>query len=178
MENNPAFCTSCGAPLRESDTFCIACGAKIGDPINAASLDTQNGTSKRSTMIWMIVALAIIWAAYAIYSGTAIIIAAQASIDSALTPDLSDQLNTLGVDSQTLVTFMQAIGVVILVSGIMSLITGVLVYLRKQHTIALILCIIGSILALIALAGIVGLIVAYYLNKSKNEFTPSNKVSR
>jgi magnesium-transporting ATPase (P-type) len=170
MNDKPAFCPTCGAHLGESNTFCAKCGAGIDDESTTTSPKMQNSTSQRSTIMWVIIILAAIWAVFAIIWGIWAIISAQAQIDGALTSDILDTLNQFDIDPQTLVTAVQAIGAVFLISGIMAAMTAVLVLLRKQHTIALILCIIGSILALIALVGIIGLIMAYYLNKSKGEF--------
>ena len=171
------FCTKCGYRLYESDTFCTKCGAEVGvTPTQmSAPQNVQHIDSKRSTTLWVIIIFAAGWAILGIYSGLSTLLNAHDMVYSALTPDILDQLETIGFDPQTLVDVFTIVGALILISGIMSLMTAILVFIRKQHTVALILCIIGSVLMLIGLFGIIGLIVAYFLNKSKHEFAPSKK---
>lgn len=173
MEERLAFCPSCGGPLRDSDTFCTECGAKIGESHVATSPNTQSTTSKKSRMLWVIIILGILWAAAGIILGAETLINAKAQIENILTPELLEQLDILNFDIDMLVTIVQVTGAVFIISGIMAAMTSVLAYLRRYHSVALILCIIGSVLALISLIGIAGLIVAYYLSKSKGEFIPS-----
>ncbi|MCL2317612.1 MAG: zinc-ribbon domain-containing protein [Methanomassiliicoccaceae archaeon] len=169
MNDRPSYCSKCGSQLYESDSFCVRCGAKIDAQTTSAPVNVQQGSEKRSTKLWIIFALGIIWAVIAIYSGIDAIINAQSSIDMI---DIGTW-EALGLDPQLLIDMVKAIGVVFIISGILSLITSILVYARRYHTIALVACIIGSILALIALVGIIGLIVAVFLNGSKNEFKRS-----
>jgi len=171
MENRPNFCAQCGAQLDDADSFCVRCGKEIGSApsATAAPAYVQQVSSKRSTTLWVIFFLGLLWGVNATYSGIDIILNAKDILDLV---DIS-VFEDAGIDPQMLVDMMTAIGAIILISGILALITAVLVFMRKFHTIALICCIISSILALIALVGIIGLIVAYFLNKSKNEFTPT-----
>jgi hypothetical protein len=58
------------------------------------------------------------------------------------------------------------------ISGLFAVITIILILMRKSHTLALVLCIIGSALGLICfiIPGIFGLFMAYLLHQSKDKF--------
>lgn len=177
--NKSSFCTSCGAPLRDSDTFCMTCGYKAGGgdgSSQAASRDAQQGLLKRSGRLWVIFALAVIWAAFAIYYGQWYFLNAGPMVDEAFAANSSLWDIISDSDYQLLKNVISAVGIVLLISGIAALMSAVLILIKRLHTVALILCIIGSALALIMIIpGIIGLISAYFLHQSKHEFVPFNK---
>jgi len=142
----------------------MICGAMIGTYHNTTQAKVQDGS--RSTTLSVIAALGIFWGVFAIAYGMVAIVNTEFFMDGV---DLG-QWEAVGLDIQLLYDMIKAIGVVLLFSGILSMITAVLVLLRKYHTVALISCIIGSVLALISLVGIIGLILAYFLHKSKKDF--------
>ena len=161
MNDGPSYCSKCGAQLIESDSFCVRCGAKIEELSSSAPAYVQPVSSKRSTVLWIIIVLGLIWTVIAILT----------SIEAFFeTEAIAEMVDPGPFDIQFIKSMVIALGVMFLISGIMSLITAVLAFVRKFHTAALVCCIFGSILAVISLVGIIGLILAYFLYKAKNEF--------
>lgn len=61
-------------------------------------------------------------------------------------------------------------GIMLMLSGASAVITAVLVFLGRSHTIALISCVISAILGLSIVIGFYGFLVANAIAKAKDEF--------
>jgi len=165
------FCTSCGAPLRESDTFCTSCGAGVG---NKEQPQAQNRiVYPKSGKLLVVVILSAVWAVIAVLLGIYVISAAD-TIVSNLGPDTLNTFMNLGYGPDDIANMITIIGAVILASGVFAAVTAVLSFLKKFYFIALIACIISAVLGLSLLIGLVGFIVAFLIHSSKHEFDGVN----
>ena len=73
------------------------------------------------------------------------------------------------------------IGVAFLIGGILAILSCYYIYKLEQHNRAFILCLIGSIIALItgffgllylgAIIGVIGIVFAFLINKESNRFS-------
>lgn len=170
-DSSSNFCPSCGAPFRDSDTFCPTCGATIGQTaVNpgppAQSQTKYMGFSKISSKMILFAMFSIIWAIIALYLSINIL----TNIDSMM----NQVIDTVGHDYDPAVidmvrSILLAFGYMWVVGGILSLVTGILVLLRKIHTMTVVICVIASVASLPY--GIIGFIVAYLIYRSKPEFT-------
>jgi len=110
--------------------------------------------------------LSIIWAVIILYLSLTIISNIDSIMNSVIDRVGSDY-DQATIDS--LRSVLTALGYMWFVGGILSLVTGILVLFRKLHTITVVICIVASITSLPY--GIIGFIVAYFIHKSKPEFT-------
>ena len=168
-EGSHNFCTKCGANVHDYDEFCPACGEVLKEGAKPAANRSYNPNSK----LPLIKALGGIWAIYAIINGITSII----FIDNMMTM-MEDIFVGMGLEYADMWysmedfyrMFMLVSGALCLVSGILAVVCTYCCIKKKNHTIALMTCIIGSILVIPSLVGLVGLIVAHFLSKSKPEF--------
>lgn len=170
-DNSSNFCISCGAPLRDSDTFCPTCGATVGQTGSTSGTPMPSHTrsvwsSKLSLKLIILAMLSIIWAVIILYLSLTIISNIDSIMNSVIDRVGSDY-DQATIDS--LRSVLTALGYMWFVGGILSLVTGILVLFRKLHTITVVICIVASITSLPY--GIIGFIVAYFIHKSKPEFT-------
>jgi len=169
-DDSPHFCMACGAPLRESDTFCTKCGTTVGSVAPAATRQTQTNRSEpNSNTLLLPAVLSAAWAIPAMIAGIFLIVSAD-YIVSLVDSGTMDILLDYGFTANDFVTLYVVIGALLVASGALAAIASVLAFLKKYYIIALIACIISSLLVIMFLVGIVGIIVAYFLAKSKHEF--------
>lgn len=168
------YCTQCGANLKDDDTFCSECGYPVGGSTENAE---QYEKSKKSMAvsnakgyIIAIVLLCIAWGVLAIYNGMDLVFNINSIIEQLKQSDMWDTVLQY-MTEQEFRNIMAAMGYVLIASGVLALVTALLVYLKKNYKIALIMCILSSILALIFIIGIFGFIVVYLITKTKDVFT-------
>ena len=171
MEDNipPRYCVKCGSVLQNNETFCTICGAKTNS--SGAEKSSQKGNK-----LLVIGIFSVIWALCGIGMGLDLILTADASISQmdSLMPGFWDAMEEVGITADYIESMIVLIGSILTVSGVLAAITAVLSFAKRQYTIALIACILSSILALIMLVGIIGLIVAYFITQAKQEFIDSS----
>ena len=166
-EDNNNFCMSCGAPLRDSDTFCTNCGStRKGAAGSPAQQYNQPPAKKSNTLLFLGIAC-LLWAAFAIVIGIYYLHSVDSMIDT-LMNDYEELFANIGEDY--LRSIFVAFGAVFIASGALGAIAGLLCILKRMYIVALITCIIASVLALISVVGIVGFIVAFFIYKNKGGF--------
>ena len=175
--DSPCFCSICGASLRESGTFCSKCGASIGSNGFAVSRsNSYNYIKPKSNKLIIIGILSLAWGLYALYSGTNMALTAEATLNSVFSSYDPTFWDGKGTNLDTLITFITVAGVLISLSGIFALITAITSFFKRFYIVALVSCIISSVLALVIIIGIVGLIVAYFIHISKEDFKDANPI--
>ena len=157
------YCSKCGKEVESGASYCSYCGAAMtgqterhdgwidnygpNSPNNSGASYAPAGLGNMLTNIYR---LGILWAIVAILLGIFYI----------------DGVNIIfGAD------LIMTIGVMSIISGIFALLTSVLIIIRKGYIVAFILCLVGSILAIIFIVGIIGLFFAYQITKEKDRFT-------
>jgi len=169
------FCSNCGAPMRDSDTFCSSCGTTVGK--SAASTQQYGNSKPKSKRLTIVVVLAAIWALIALAIGLYIILSTDALLaqfDS--TPNFWDIWYDAGFTRGDMYGIFQMMGAIIAASGALAALTAILSAVKRFYILALIACILSSLLVITALIGIVGLIVAYLIYKAKDEFIVNKTV--
>ena len=165
----PRYCVKCGSLMQNNETFCTICGAKTNS--SGAEKSSQKGNK-----LLVIGIFSVIWALCGIGLGLDTILTADEFISQtdSLMPGFWDAMEEFGITADYIESMIVSIGAVITVSGLLAAITAVLSFAKRQYTIALIACILSSILALILLVGIIGFIVAYFITQAKEEFVDSS----
>ncbi|MDR2698727.1 MAG: zinc ribbon domain-containing protein [Candidatus Methanoplasma sp.] len=171
-KENSNFCSGCGAPLRDSDTFCASCGTTRGGSANT----TQYGNPKPKSHTLVVAAvLSIIWALIALGLGIYFTLWVDSLMDLInSTPEYLEILNEYGITTSDMSSVLYMIGAVLIASGLFAAISAALCLMKKFYIVALIMCILASVLVITALVGIVGLIVAYLIYKGRDEFAVSS----
>ena len=166
-DDYPNFCAACGAPLRDSDSFCTKCGTLKGESTPKYSQQhPQYGSAQKSgNMLVILGVLSLIWAAVALLFGLYCIINADFLAEEVAIA-IYEYDPELVFDAYLYVLMM---GVIAAASGALSLVTGILCIMKKAYTVALITCILASALVIIPF-GFIGLIVAFFIYKSKYGF--------
>jgi len=164
-DNTLNFCTECGANIRSYDEFCPSCGCNLKQ-----KSQRQNVTNRGDNKLNLVAIMGGIWAFFALMVGIVCIV----SLDAMMDAMIEVYGNTF--DVEFLETIILIVGYCLLASGILSVISVVLCATRKYYTIALITCIVGSLLALLCtiIIGILGFIAAYWIYKSKDWFVKNN----
>jgi len=62
-------------------------------------------------------------------------------------------------------------GMTSLISGILAAVCAICCHKKRYYVVAIMTAVIGSLLVVISIYGLVGLIMAHYLSKSKKEFS-------
>jgi len=164
----------CGAPLRESDTFCTTCGEAIGSTPQAQPYPQYGYPQKKSNNLLIVGILSAIWALIALILGLYLVFSAEAivgELDSATWDILIDS----GLTYDDITGVLVMIGAIIAASGALAAVTAVLSFTKRFYVVALIACIISSILGLIILVGAIGFFVAFFIYKAKNEFKSGSR---
>jgi hypothetical protein len=149
------YCPNCGNKVKEGEMFCGSCGALAYNGTayhnnTVVQEPVSNTTYIKPRRIYghlkLVVVMGIIWTIVSLF--LAIVI--KSDFDDVFSPFLP---------------FM-------ILSGLCALTTVVLVGLKKMYIVALIACIMGSVLALplVLIPGIVGLYAARQLYLSKDQF--------
>lgn len=172
--DSPNFCSQCGAPLRDSDTFCTSCGSTVKSSTSSYGSYEQRPVEKSNTLTWVAI-LCGIWAAIAVIEGATTIIYMDWMIDILKdSPDVWEELMEI-ITEETVRNVFYAVGALFLASGIFSVLAAVLCAIRKHYTIALVSCVVASVLVLIGLVGIIGIIVSYFIYKNKGDFAEQQR---
>ena len=169
-EEPPNFCTSCGAPLRESDTFCTTCGASVsGHSSTAPPYARYESPKPKDKRLLIMAILSAVWAVFAIWQGLEGVLAAESAVSGLESSPEFDFIFELFTHNE-LVSLIVAVSAVILASGILAAVTAILAGTKRFYTVALVACIFSAALGLIAIVGFVGFIVAYFIHTRKYEF--------
>ncbi|MDR1404239.1 MAG: zinc ribbon domain-containing protein [Candidatus Methanoplasma sp.] len=167
----PNFCTSCGAPLRDSDEFCKSCGtSRIGGTETGPREQygrARTGTKNTLTILGILCA---VWAIISLFEGISAISSVDALLDSMKGYTEYWDIISETIGENTLRAMFSAIGALFVISGILSAVTALLCFLKRFYTIALVTCLIASVCVLVGLVGIIGLIVAFFIHKNKDSF--------
>jgi hypothetical protein len=114
--------------------------------------------------------LSFLWAVSAIALGFYYILAADAIAQEAIIA-----LENMGYDVNFDLTAVAIVlGALMLSSGILAAVSGAFSFIKRFYIAALVTCIISAALAMIFLVGLFGLIVAFFITKSKDEFINVN----
>jgi membrane associated rhomboid family serine protease len=121
--------------------------------------------------------LCLIWAVAALLIGLYLALSLDAIVDSMKdTSNWNTIYDIFGEDSEEFArTVMLAAAFLLIASGALSAISGVLCVLRKMYTVAFVACIVASLMVLLSLVGIVGIIVAVFIHKNKDSFTAGSR---
>ncbi|MDL2241787.1 zinc-ribbon domain-containing protein [Bacteroidales bacterium OttesenSCG-928-L03] len=174
-EESLGFCTNCGAPLHSSDTFCTHCGKNVGDDPLPAPSDQYNRLGMKNTTLTLIGVLSAIWAIIALYAGAMMVNDVDFIID--LMKEDPATWEKIAAYEEVLRTTLIAVGALMIVNGALCIVTAITCIMEKYYIVAFGSCLIASILLLIALVGIVGLIMSYFIYKNKDSFKEQNTIS-
>ena len=170
------FCSNCGAPMRDSDTFCASCGTTVGK--SAASTQQYGNSKPKSSRLTAIIVLSAIWAIVALAFGLYLIFAREsllAYFDSL--PDFWDTMYDLyGATRDDTFNSLYFTGIVMAASGALAALTAILAAIKRFYILALIACILSSIIGLFVIVGFVGFIVAYLIYKARGNFTAGKTI--
>ena len=159
------FCTECGANLHEYDRFCPACGHNISS--NGPS-PTHYGT--KTSRLPAAVVMSFIWAVIGIISGACFLLFVDALTDLIINSPIWESVADLYGGEEWVRNSVIQSGSLLLISGVLAAVTGILCRAKRYFLIALIACIAGSVLMLTEIIGIIGFITAYLIYVSRNEF--------
>lgn len=191
-EKELTFCTRCGAKISSDAAFCPECHAQVAViPQKTAEEYFQKdvGLKQSNTMLWTKILL-FVYGGLALISG--IMLAGMSGwslsvLESSDPEYLKSLLDSLGMTKQQYLDFCNVAGIAYLISGALALISGVMCAKRRYNKIAVVLCVIASIVSslqliavpadqmasnavFVAVTVIVGLIVACLIYKVRNEF--------
>ena len=161
-----AYCSKCGKLIDDGSAYCPGCGTAVPGqagnndpnwtssygPNSGPSGGSQQGTADLGGTLTIILVFGLLWMVGSLIYGAACFAGA-------------------GYYMSALDTTVVTIGVMSVLSGIFALLTCIFIFMRKNHTLALIFCFIGSAIALIFVIGVVGLFFAFMLSKEKHRFT-------
>lgn len=170
MDDGTGFCVRCGAALGEGDAFCSECGNAAGDIAGcadcrtvAAEADTSNGRLMLAAM------LCLLWGLISLYVGLDTLWSVDAVMETFAEMDLLDALIPY-ISEAELRSSIVVTAYIFLAGAAASLTAGILAGIKRQYTVAVVSCIIASVLGSLALVGIFGFLVAYMIHKSKGAF--------
>ncbi|MCL2296533.1 MAG: zinc ribbon domain-containing protein [Methanomassiliicoccaceae archaeon] len=159
-----AYCSKCGKEIDYGSVYCPSCGAAVSGSSSNQNNNQQNWTNNYGPSnapqqsaqglggtLTIILVLGILWAIVSLLAGVALI--------------------ALGVGFIFIAG--PVVGAVCLLGGIITLLSCMYIYKLENHKNAFILCLIGSIIALLTggiLVGIIGIIFAFLLNNEKYRF--------
>ena len=164
-DNTLNFCTGCGANIRSSDEFCPSCGLSLKEKKAPAARQYEQKTYR----LYIVAILGVIWAIYALFYGIDLISNIDQAMNNLTSNPYWDAISDIYTED-VLKSLMITLAYLMIASGILAAITAVFCILKKMYIVALIACILGSILSLIFIVGIVGFICVYLITKSKWEF--------
>jgi len=78
-------------------------------------------------------------------------------------------------DADYFANLFGTVGIIFAVSGVLSIVAGIFSKMKRNFIIAFIACLLSSIIALVGVFGIIGLIITYFLYKSRYAFKGYNK---
>ncbi|MDR0509267.1 MAG: hypothetical protein LBG63_05565, partial [Candidatus Methanoplasma sp.] len=129
--------------------------------------------AKKSYALMILGIACFAWAIFALYDGIYTLYNVDGEIE-AMKNILMDagyeNLLSEFFEGDSIRNMLIAVSAVIVASGALSAIAGLLCITKRLYIVALITCIIASVLALIFLVGIIGFIVAYFIYKNKDKF--------
>ncbi len=175
------FCIYCGAELSESDTFCTACGAEVPPEGSVPAPDTAQGPApayQRSggklgslgTLMLLYGIVAMILALMLLASYIAFDTFWEMMEDD---PAYKPIIDSYSKDDMKLGTLLS--GATFLGSSICALISGYLTNKRENYNMALLTCILATVLSFsMIITLIIGIIVTIKLSSGKSEFTSRN----
>ncbi len=131
------------------------------------------GVEKNNIGLPVIGVLSAIWALGALGLGLMLVINAEAIADLALESYGQEFFDEYGITYEFFMQFVALLGAVLTASGALAAVTAVTAFMKKFYTVALVTCIISSILGMVILLGIIGLFVANLIRHAKDEFDPS-----
>ncbi|MCL2148910.1 MAG: zinc ribbon domain-containing protein [Methanomassiliicoccaceae archaeon] len=167
------FCAGCGAPLRESDTFCTACGENRGAPQAPQQGQHYMMPPKKSNSLALVAVLSAAWAAVALILGVAILLVAESFTEQFMAmPEFLDLMEEYGytITFDEMLSSILMFGAVVAASGVLAAVTAALALAKRLYPVALIACILSSVLGLIILVGAVGFIVVYLIYRDRGDF--------
>jgi magnesium-transporting ATPase (P-type) len=140
---------------------------KGANPPPSQNDQRYNSTPQKSNRLIFVSILSFLWAIAAISMGFYYMVAADAIVEETLII-LDDMGYVINFDLAQLIIIF---GALMLSSGILAAVTGVFSLLKRFYVVALVTCILSAALAMIFIVGFFGLIVAFFIYKSKDEFT-------
>lgn len=167
MDDGTRFCVRCGAALGEGDAFCSECGNAAGDIAGCADRRTAADTGNGRLMLAAI--LCLLWGLISLYVGLDTLWSVDAVMETFAEMDLLDALIPY-ISEAELRSLIVVTAYIFLAGAAASLTAGILAGIKRQYTVAVVSCIIASVLGSLALVGIFGFLVAYMIHKSKGAF--------
>ncbi|AIZ56374.1 hypothetical protein Mpt1_c04820 [Candidatus Methanoplasma termitum] len=153
MENGnfPTSCKNCGSTISGSDRHCRYCGAPVTVTENTSQNISYNNIKFNSGRLRSLGIWSLLWAVFAIAVGLFL-------------------LSVFKQDGSSFTDMIRTTGILAVLSGIFSMFTAILAFIRRGFIAAFACCIISSVLALPLILGVIGLVVAYRLYKYRDDF--------
>lgn len=171
---NEQFCSQCGFKLSEGDHFCPSCGKSISDMYSetGACSTKEHCNNSLTNKMNFLAALMIIYAAPAILLGAYLFIDATSLTDVLWNnAEFQQILIDMNISYDSLLESFKLTGIMTLVSGVFVAISFVVTLKRISWKIAVITCVIGSILAYSTIIGLViGLVIAFMLYNARSYY--------
>ncbi len=117
-----------------------------------------------------IVVLCLAWAVFAIYNGIDLVYNIDSMIDQLKSQEIWETIMQY-MTEEDVRNLLASMGYVIIASGILAMISGILTAFKKSYTGALIACVLSSILGLIMILGVFGFAVVYLITKAKDAYS-------
>ncbi len=169
MGDGAWFCTRCGAILQEDYVFCPECGSPVGDAEAHAACSAASADAGRSRLT-LIAAMCIIWGLIALYFGISILTNLDTMVDAVMDSGIFEEVGMLVTEAEVGET-MRMLAYITLAGAAAAMVAGVLCGIRREYGIAVLACVIASILGLVLFVGVIGFAVAYMISRSKAAFT-------
>lgn len=166
MESNDSkFCVSCGSKVNEESTVCSVCGKHVNE-----NYEVKTPSKPVKNYLIFVAAFSLIYAVFSIVMGSSMISMTDAVIEALKgETEIWEELMNLTTEDE-LKNMMVYLGAAVVLSGVFAAITGILSALKKYYIIALICCIISTLLGAIILIGLAGIIIAVLIVSSKYAF--------
>jgi predicted nucleic acid-binding Zn ribbon protein len=172
------FCSKCGAKLRDSAVFCPECGAPIaGGSVVQSVRNEINDSYKKKAMterlMWISIFLGV-FVFFSVIMGAYCALDVNAIIDALKSdPEVWAEVLTYYTEAEIRSAFVFG-GYYLLSAGIVGAISLVFCIIKKFWIIALIMCLLASLIMLPTVLGfVIGLVVTYLLYTAKPAFSVS-----
>ena len=161
----------CGSAIHESDTFCPSCGVSVSE--SAFQGGNNNApVEKPKDYLKIVSILSGIWGVIALLMGILFLATSGILADMVReNPEIFEGIIDIS-DLNQLENVLKMIGVIYMISGVLSLVTSFLSAKKKMFFITLLSCIAASIILIVfgEYLGIVGLIIVVLIYLSRFAF--------
>lgn len=174
MENDdPLFCTQCGATLKGSATFCQECGTPVGGVAAEETRNRKGGGDNNKGKLLITMAMFLVLAVFALYMGAYFVMESSTVVTEMMKdPSIAQMVTDAGLTSDQLVSTLNTLGYFMLAVGVLAVVNAVLVYKRMRWMITIVLTVVLTALMFWTVIGIVlGILAFYFQYSSRDEFS-------